>query len=55
MKIGIIGAGISGLSLGQLLKDDFNVEILEKEPFVGGIARPKDVNGISYHTVGALS
>lgn len=52
MKIGIIGAGISGLSLANLLKNDFDVEILESSEVVGGIARTKKVNGITYHTVG---
>lgn len=52
MKIGIIGAGISGMSVARLLKDCFEVEILEKETFVGGIARTKDVNGVAYHVVG---
>ena len=31
MKVGIIGAGISGLTAGQLLKDKFQVEVLEKK------------------------
>jgi len=36
-RIGIIGAGISGLSAGyQLMKAGFKPVILEKEPFVGG-------------------
>lgn len=51
-KIGIIGAGISGLSLGQFLNNNFEIEILEKDSIIGGIARTKDVNGIAYHTVG---
>ncbi|MFG5125600.1 NAD(P)-binding protein, partial [Campylobacter lari] len=41
MKICIIGAGISGMSLARLLKDDFEVEILEKKDVIGGIARTK--------------
>ncbi|ELU1694602.1 NAD(P)-binding protein, partial [Campylobacter jejuni] len=52
MKIGIIGAGISGMSIARLLKDDFEVEVLEKLPVVGGIARTKDVNGMAYHING---
>jgi len=33
-KIGIIGAGVSGLSAGALLaKEGFDVEIFEKEKF----------------------
>ncbi|SHF34217.1 protoporphyrinogen/coproporphyrinogen oxidase [Dysgonomonas macrotermitis] len=52
IKIGILGAGISGLSIGQLLKDKFDIEILESKPVCGGIARTTDVNGIAYHTIG---
>lgn len=52
MKIGILGAGISGLSVGKLLSGNFDVEILEKAAIHGGIARTKTVNGISYHVTG---
>ncbi|ECL9117239.1 NAD(P)-binding protein [Campylobacter jejuni] len=52
MKIGIIGAGVSGMSVARLLKDDFEIEVLEKLPVVGGIARTKDVNGLAYHVNG---
>ncbi|EAI3994361.1 NAD(P)-binding protein [Campylobacter jejuni] len=52
MKIGIIGAGISGMSLARMLKVDFEVEILEKDSVVGGIARTKDVDGKPYHVNG---
>ncbi|MEN9919255.1 MAG: hypothetical protein RL662_1691 [Bacteroidota bacterium] len=52
MKIGILGAGISGLSIARMLSAKFEVEVLEKNQIHGGIARTKDVNGIAYHTVG---
>ncbi|EIJ4041784.1 NAD(P)-binding protein [Campylobacter jejuni] len=52
MKIGIIGAGISGISIARLLKDNFEVEVLERLPVIGGIARTKDVNGMAYHING---
>jgi protoporphyrinogen oxidase len=52
MKIGILGAGITGLTLGKLLKAEHNVEILEFKPVYGGIARTRDVNGIAYHVTG---
>lgn len=52
MKIGIIGAGISGLSVGKMLEKQHDVEILERNEQIGGIARTKDINGIAYHTVG---
>lgn len=51
-KIGIIGAGISGMSIARLLKDDFEVEVLEKFNNVGGIARTKNVGGNPYHING---
>ena len=52
MKIGVLGAGISGLSIARLLNKHFNVEVLEKNELPGGIARTKEVNGIPYHLVG---
>ena len=52
MKIGIIGAGISGLSLGQLLNSTHDVEIFEKCSDVGGIARVRMHGEIPYHIVG---
>ncbi|EPB7444653.1 NAD(P)-binding protein [Campylobacter lari] len=52
MKIGVIGAGVSGLSIARLLKDDFEVEVLEKSNVVGGIARTKDVDDKPYHVNG---
>jgi len=52
MKIGILGAGISGLSIGKLLSGTFDIEIIEKQGLPGGIARTKSVNGISYHLTG---
>jgi protoporphyrinogen oxidase len=52
MKIGILGAGISGLAIGKLLTEDFHVEIIERSPTYGGIAQTKSVNGISYHVTG---
>ncbi|MBZ7976112.1 protoporphyrinogen/coproporphyrinogen oxidase [Campylobacter sp. RM12637] len=53
MDICIIGAGISGMSLARILvKNGYNVEILEALQQVGGIARTRDVNGIAYHING---
>ena len=52
MKIGILGAGISGLSFAKLAKDSFDVELLESQKIHGGIARTKEVEGITYHPVG---
>ncbi|MCH5323211.1 MAG: NAD(P)-binding protein [Helicobacter sp.] len=52
MKIGVVGGGISGMSVARLLSKDFEVEVLEKESVVGGIARTKNVNGLAYHVNG---
>jgi len=52
MKIGIIGAGISGLSAARLLSKDHDVTVFERASVPGGIARPKMINGVSYHTTG---
>lgn len=52
MKIGIVGAGISGLSIARLLSPHFDIEVLEKQPVIGGIARTSNVNGATYHLTG---
>lgn len=51
-KICVIGAGVTGLTIGKLLSEKHNVTIYEREPNIGGIARTKSVDGITYHTVG---
>lgn len=52
MKIGILGAGISGLSVGRMLSKSHDVELLERSNIHGGIARTRVVEGVAYHTVG---
>jgi len=52
MKIGVLGAGISGLSIGRLLSKHVEVELLERNSIHGGIARTKQVEGVTYHPVG---
>ncbi|WP_231427202.1 NAD(P)/FAD-dependent oxidoreductase [Pedobacter sp. Leaf250] len=52
MKIGILGAGISGLSVGKMLSKEHDVELLERHSIHGGIARTKTVEGVAYHPVG---
>ena len=52
MKIGIIGAGISGLSAGRLLGAAHEVVVFERDSTIGGIAKVKMVDGIPYHMVG---
>jgi protoporphyrinogen oxidase len=52
MKIGILGAGVSGLTIGKLLSEDFELEIIERASSIGGIARTKVIQGVSYHVTG---
>lgn len=52
IKIGVLGGGISGLSIARLLNNNYEVEVLESQPVCGGIARTTDINGIAYHTIG---
>jgi protoporphyrinogen oxidase len=52
MKIGILGAGISGLSIAKLLSKNNEVEVLERASIHGGIARTEEVEGIAYHVTG---
>lgn len=52
MKICVIGAGISGMSVAQLLKKKHQVVVFEKDSEIGGIAKTKQVDGFTYHTVG---
>lgn len=52
MKIGVLGAGISGLSIARLLGQEFQVEVLESESGIGGIAKTRKANGSTYHPIG---
>jgi len=51
MKIGILGGGLSGISLAYFLQDNEkinHIEILEKEYKIGGLCRSFKFNGIHY-------
>lgn len=52
MKIAIIGAGISGLSMAQCLKDYAQVKVFEKESVPGGLLKCERVSGSLFHTCG---
>lgn len=52
MKVGVLGAGVSGLSIAKMLNEIYDVEVLEKNVHVGGIARTKNINDITYHMIG---
>jgi protoporphyrinogen oxidase len=50
MTIGILGGGLTGLTLGSLLPGS---EILEKESVVGGLCRSKVIDGFTYDIGGS--
>ncbi|WP_324778940.1 protoporphyrinogen/coproporphyrinogen oxidase [Thiobacillus sedimenti] len=52
MRIGIIGAGVSGLAAGRMLARHHEVEIYERNEFIGGIAAARMVDGVPYHVTG---
>lgn len=52
MKVAIIGAGVSGLSVGRLLNDKADVTIYEKNSNIGGIAKTRIVDDVTYHPIG---
>lgn len=51
-RIAIIGAGVSGLTAAQLLKDKTQVVVFEREAKAGGLIRCERVNGSLFHTCG---
>lgn len=52
MKIAVIGAGISGLSVGQLLKEKHDVTLFESASRPGGLIKCERVNGHLFHLTG---
>mgnify|MGYP000041796791 CR=1 FL=1 len=50
--IAIIGAGISGMSIAQILKNKFCITIFEKEEAPGGLIRCNRINGHLFHLTG---
>lgn len=53
MKIAVIGAGISGLSVAHFLKNNnISVTIFEKESTPGGLIRCKRIDGNLFHICG---
>lgn len=51
-RIAIIGAGVSGLTVAQLLKDRYQVRVFEKETKPGGLIRCERINGSLFHICG---
>ena len=56
MKIAILGAGVSGLSLARFLVEDgvdaSSIHLFEADSTVGGLCRSKTVDGFTYDVAG---
>ncbi|HEX8461751.1 MAG TPA: NAD(P)-binding protein [Segetibacter sp.] len=52
MKIAIVGTGISGLSIANLLKENHEVVLFERESRAGGLIKCERVNDCLFHRVG---
>ena len=52
MRIAVIGAGVSGLTTAQLLKDNHQVRVFERASSPGGLIKCRRVNGNLFHTCG---
>jgi protoporphyrinogen oxidase len=52
MKIAIVGAGISGLSLANILQPSHKVVVFEKQFLAGGLIKCERINDCLFHKVG---
>lgn len=52
MRIAVIGAGISGLTVARLLKERANVTIFEMGDMPGGLIKCRRIDGCLFHTCG---
>ncbi|HEX8358258.1 MAG TPA: NAD(P)-binding protein, partial [Segetibacter sp.] len=52
MKIAVVGTGISGLSVGQMLNEKHEVVLFEKAERIGGLIKCELVNNQLFHRVG---
>lgn len=52
LKIAVIGAGISGLSIAQLLNKEHEVKLFEKAKEPGGLIKCERINDCLFHKVG---
>ena len=51
-KIAVIGAGVAGLSVSNLLKEEYEVTVYEKKSRPGGLIKCRQVHGSLFHTCG---
>ncbi len=51
-KIAIVGAGISGLSVANFLKKEFDVTVFEQNARPGGLLKCERIDGSLFHTCG---
>lgn len=51
-RIAVIGAGITGLAVANMLNDRYSVRVFEKESAPGGLIRCKQVGGNLFHLCG---
>ena len=51
-KVAVIGAGVSGLTCAQLLKNRYAIVVFEKDSKPGGLIKCRSVNGSLFHTCG---
>lgn len=52
LTIAVIGGGVSGLSVANMLNNSFKVTVFEKESTPGGLIRCERTQGALYHLVG---
>lgn len=52
MKIAVIGSGISGLSIANILKEKYQVIVFEKGAKTGGLIKCERINDCLFHKVG---
>jgi protoporphyrinogen oxidase len=53
MKIGILGGGLTGLTIAANLDSRFEVRVLEKEPDCGGLCKSIEQDGFTFDSGGA--
>lgn len=51
-KCAVIGAGVSGMAIANLLKEKYEVRVYEKDNCPGGLIKCRRVNGSLFHTCG---